>query len=109
MNYQELLNLISVRLNSLKPYKAILFGSAAYGKPEASSDIDIVVVLNKNGFPADYNEKMNNHRLVRKLLRDINQEVALDIIVFTIDEWESFVKTGSYFSRIVVEKGKAIA
>ncbi len=109
MKYQELVHQIAGRLASLNPYKAILFGSNAYGETGENSDIDIIVVLNKRGFPSDYGEKMDNHRLVRKLLREINREVALDIIVYTIDEWESFLETGSYFSRIVLEKGKAIA
>lgn len=109
MNHQEIVNLIAGRLASIKPHKAIVFGSAASGEPGEDSDIDLIVVLNRRGFPVDYNEKMENHRLVRKLLRDINREAALDIIVYTIDEWDSFVKTGSYFSRLVIEKGKAIA
>ena len=109
MNYQDIIQGIATRLSSINPYKAIIFGSYAHGEPSLDSDIDIIVVLNKKGFPADYNEMMENHRTVRKLLRDINRETALDIIVYTIDEWESFIKTGSYFSRVVLEKGKAIA
>lgn len=109
MDYQELFQRIAAKLSEINPYKAIVFGSFAYGETMEDSDVDIIVVLNQTGFPADYTEKMKNHRIVRRLLRDINKEIALDIIVFTIDEWNSFLETGSYFSRIVSEKGKAIA
>lgn len=109
MNNEELIKQISEKISIVKPYKVILFGSFAYGKPDLDSDIDIIVVLNKRGFPVDYNEKMGNHRKLRRLLRDINKIVSLDIIVFTIDEWDAFVQNKSSFSRIVLEKGKAIA
>jgi len=109
MNSNDIIHNIALSLSSIKPFKAILFGSFAYGEPDPDSDIDLVVVLNKKGFPASYNEKMENHRIVRRILRDINRNTALDIIVYTIDEWNLFVETGSSFSKLIVEKGKAIA
>ena len=109
MNNQEIIKQITTALESINPYKAIVYGSSAYGEPGPDSDIDLIVVLNRRGYPANYAEKMENHRSIRKLLRDINREVALDIVVYTIDEWDSFVKIGSSFSRVVIEKGRAIA
>ncbi len=109
MDARELTENIMMSLSELKPFKVILFGSSAYGEPHADSDIDLVVVLNKTGFPLSYSEKMKNHRIVRKLLRDMNRSVPIDVIVFTIDEWNAFIETGSYFSKMIVEKGKAIA
>ena len=109
MNNQELIKKIAAALASINPYKAILYGSSAYGEPGPDSDIDLIVVLNRHGYPANYAEKMENHRSIRKLLREINREVALDIVVYTIDEWDLFLKTGSSFSRVVIEKGRAIA
>jgi hypothetical protein len=34
---------------------------------------------------------------------------CVDIVVYTIDEWDSFVNLGSSFSRVVIEKASAIA
>jgi|WetSurSiteA1Bulk_404760.scaffolds.fasta_scaffold315785_1 uncharacterized protein len=109
MDFKKLKNEIAERIALNKPYKAILFGSVAYGQPNEDSDIDLIVVLNKRGLPQTYNEKMENYRSIRKLLRDINEIVPLDIIVYTIDEWNSFIATGSSFSLQILEKGKAIA
>lgn len=108
-NSDILIKNIRENLSSLKPFKVILFGSFAYGEPGDDSDIDLVVVLNKKEYPASYNERMENHRIVRRLLREINRTTPLDIIVYTINEWNSFVETGSAFSRLILEKGKAIA
>ena len=105
----DYINIISKKIKTIKPYKAFIFGSHAYGSPDEESDIDIIVILNKTGFPKDYNEKMENHRIIRKLLRDINKDVALDIIVYTIDEWNKFISINSSFSRLILEKGRAIA
>jgi len=109
MNSKDLIRDITLSLSSIEPFRVILFGSFAYGEPGPDSDIDLVVVLNKHGFPASYKEKMENHRLVRRILRDINMHAPLDIIVYTIDEWNSFLDTGSSFSKLITEKGKAIA
>lgn len=109
MDSKDLIERITMSLSSIKPFKVILFGSFAYGEPGPDSDIDIVVVLNKQGFPSSYNEKMENHRMIRRILRDVNMYAPLDIIVYTIDEWDSFLNTGSSFSRLITEKGKAIA
>ncbi len=109
MNTSEIISLITERLLQINPYRVIVFGSFASGEAGPDSDIDLIVVLNRHGIPVDYNEKMENHRSIRRLLRDINEQRALDIIVFTIDEWNSFVNNGSYFSRVIIENGKAIA
>ncbi|MCI5140372.1 MAG: nucleotidyltransferase domain-containing protein [Candidatus Electrothrix sp. ATG1] len=38
-------------LTELKPYKAVLFGSYAYGEIHDDSDIDLIMVLNKEEMP----------------------------------------------------------
>ncbi len=109
MDRESIIRNITSSLSSLKPYRVILFGSFAYGEPDEESDIDLVVVLNIKGHPSAHTERMENHRVVRRLLRDINSRVPLDVIVYTIDEWNEFLKTGSAFSKLIIEKGKAIA
>ena len=109
MDDQFLIENIKSSLSILNPYKVILFGSFAYGNPDFDSDVDLIVVLNSEGYPANYGERMENHRIVRRLLRDINRLASLDVIVYTIGEWNSFIETGSAFSRLIIEKGKAIA
>lgn len=109
MENQELINTVSQRLRTINPYRAILFGSLAYGDPNDDSDLDIIVVLNKSGLPGSFQEKMENHRHVRRLLRDLNKNHPFDVVVYTIDEWNSFIATGSSFSKNVIQRGRSIA
>lgn len=108
-NYDKLSQAILERLTILNPLKVILFGSRAKGTSDKNSDIDLLVVLNIEGFPKSFKERMANHREVRKLLADININVPMDIIVFTIEEWNRFLADGSSFATEIVNNGKAIA
>jgi len=51
-------------LKELNPYKAILFGSYAYGDPNDESDLDLIIVLDKDGFSKNFNEKIENYSSV---------------------------------------------
>ena len=109
LKYDKLNDLISERLSELNPFKVILFGSHARGTAGENSDIDLLVVLNIEGCPRSFKERMENHRKVRRLLKDINARVSMDVLVFTIDEWSKFLEDGSSFASEVLENGKAIA
>jgi predicted nucleotidyltransferase len=109
LNSENLNKLISERLAVLNSFKVILFGSCARGSVDANSDIDLLVVLNVEGYPRSFKERMENHRKVRRLLKDLNATVPIDVLVFTIDEWRDFLKEGSSFAAEVVNNGKAIA
>lgn len=108
-NYDNLSQSISERLAVLSPLKVILFGSRARGTADEYSDIDLLVVLNVEGYPGSFKERMENHRKVRRLLKDINSNAPMDIIVFTIEEWRRFLDERSSFAVEIVSHGKAIA
>lgn len=93
------------KLKAIKPYKIILFGSHAYGKAQADSDIDLIVVLNKKGISKTYQEKSQKRKIVHKELLPIEREVSLDTLVYTRDEWTQFLKQNSAFSKPVNRKG----
>ena len=90
---------------SIFAVKAILFGSNAYGNSGQYSDIDILVVLDKEGIPRSYREKSMNYLEISRLLRKINKKIPMDIMVMTRTEWERFVEMKSGFSREIIEKG----
>ncbi|MGD9733010.1 MAG: nucleotidyltransferase domain-containing protein [Desulfamplus sp.] len=50
--------------NALILKDVILFGSYAYGNPHKDSDIDIMVVLDQEGFADSYMEKINRRMKV---------------------------------------------
>ncbi len=96
------------RVKSLKPVKVILFGSYAWGGVHKDSDIDLIIILNKNGIPKDFQEKMDSYLSVKRLLRDMNREIPMDVIVYTKGQRERFLLLDSCFSRKVVKEGKIL-
>ena len=108
MDNQGLQHEIVSRLSAKKPLKVILFGSRAYGGFDERSDVDLIVVLDKEGIPRTYKEKTENFLEISRLLRDLNRRVALDLVVMTRTQWERFVGMDSGFSREVQEKGLSL-
>lgn len=102
---QELHDEIISRLSEKKPLKVILFGSRARAEFDEGSDIDLIVVLDKEGVPGTFKEKTENFLEVNRLLRGLNKRMAMDLVVMTRAQWERFVEMDSGFSREVQEKG----
>jgi len=95
-------------INRLKPLnvkKIILFGSYAYGKPDEYSDIDIVVVLNKNGITQTYKERLENRQMVSKKIIDLREKIPIDILTYTKDEWRIIENTQNSFFKNVIKEG----
>jgi hypothetical protein len=63
------------------------------------------VVLNKETSSGSFREKMNDTVAVRKLLVDINRQIALDILVYSKQEWKALLDSGGSFSRELLAKG----
>lgn len=99
---------IVARLSAKKPHKVILFGSRAHGQFDEGSDVDLLIVLDKEGVPRTFREKTENFLEISRLLRDLNKRIAMDLIVMTRTQWENFVKIDSGFSREVQEKGMSL-
>jgi predicted nucleotidyltransferase len=91
-----------------KPYKVFLFGSYAYGRPDADSDLDLLVVLDKDAAPRDFRERSENYLSINRALRDIEREIPMDLIVYTKSEFERFTQLDSQFSRKILKEGKSI-
>jgi predicted nucleotidyltransferase len=81
------------------PEKIILFGSHAYGKPHADSDVDILVVM-----PAARSEIDQAIRIDRV----IDPEFPLDLIVCTPKNLAWRLAEGDSFLREIMAKGKVL-
>ena len=79
-----------------KPAKIILFGSYAYGRPTADSDVDLLVVLPGKGRSLDKSLKI---RLA------VEAGFPMDLIVRTPAEMRRRLSWGDWFLREIVEKG----
>lgn len=102
---RQLIETIKNRLSVLKPARIILFGSHAQGTASADSDIDLIVVLDKEESCVGFRERMTDTLAVRTLLTDINRQVALDVLVYRKKEWQALLDSRSSFSRDIQEKG----
>jgi len=104
----ELATRITDALTPLRPEKVILFGSYAWGQPTEDSDIDLYVVTQDDVMPAGYEERMQNHLKVASLLRELNKQVAIDLIVHTRPMHDAFVRLDSMFAREVMTRGQVL-
>jgi len=81
-----------------EPDKIILFGSQAYGTPNADSDVDILVVM-----PA-YNQRSQAY----KICLAIPAPFPMDLIVRTPDTLKWRLEEGDSFLREIMSQGKVL-
>lgn len=88
-------------VQEFNPEKVILFGSYAYGKPTADSDVDLLVVMESNERPAK-----RTARVLGAIL-DV-KTFPMDLLVRTPQELENRLTIGDFFMQEVIERGKAL-
>jgi uncharacterized protein len=80
------------------PEKVILFGSHAYGTPDAGSDVDLLVVM-----PAK-----NEFSMMGRIARAVWAPFPLDLLVYTPENLAKRLGWNDWFLKEVVEKGIAL-
>ena len=83
------------------PEEIILFGSHAYGKPTAWSDVDILVVMDTQK-GAEFEKSLEIRRSLPSLT------FGLDVVVRSRKAIERRKKLGDWFLVDVTEKGKVL-
>jgi len=104
-------NYVDQLLEALKqadPFKIILFGSYANGNPNKNSDIDMVVILDNNDVAKTYDERIKKKLFINRLVRNINYKIALDILVYSKEEYKIIKNYGNYFIDEIENTGKII-
>jgi predicted nucleotidyltransferase len=104
-------NYVDQLLEALKQadlYKVILFGSYAKGTADENSDIDMVVILDNNDVAKTYEERQNKKLYINRLVRNINYKIALDILVYSKEEYKIVKNHGNYFIDEIENTGKII-
>lgn len=81
------------------PERIILFGSYAYGKPTADSDVDLLVVLEFSGRPVD---KACEIRCTTE------STFPLDLLVRSPSSLDKRIALGDVFLKELVERGKVL-
>jgi predicted nucleotidyltransferase len=92
-------------LINIDPAKVILFGSYAYGTPNADSDIDLYIVTKEDFIPADYEENLQIKKRVYLALSKFRKKYASDILVHTLPVHQKFIELGSSFSKEIMQRG----
>ena len=82
-----------------KPEKIILFGSQAYGRPHAESDIDLLVVMPYEGSP---------FRQAGEILQRVQAWMPVDLLVRTAEQVNERLALGDRFMREILERGKVM-
>jgi len=79
--------------------KTILFGSAATGEFPSYQDLDVAIIVpSRERFPT---------RLLR-YYKKIKSNFALDLLVYTPDEFRRMLRRGNAFAREIQKHGKVI-
>lgn len=82
------------------PERVILFGSYAYGKPHAYSDVDLLVVMKTQERP-----RAKQIEIVRALSP---HPFGMDILVRTPEQLEQRIRLGDTFMQEITQKGKVL-
>jgi uncharacterized protein len=88
-----------------RPLRVILFGSYAYGLPHEDSDIDLLVILDKDEKSNNYRTLIQNRQEVSGRLQSLKKRYPVDLIVYTKEEWEELKAIGTSFIREIEENG----
>lgn len=86
----------------------MLFGSYAFNQQTEESDIDLLVVLDEMYLPNTYDEWLETKMKVRRLLRDINDQVGIDLLVYTLPQYEQILDDMNSFHEEIHKNGKII-
>ncbi|MBI3170894.1 MAG: nucleotidyltransferase domain-containing protein [Chloroflexi bacterium] len=82
-----------------KPQKIILFGSYAYGKPTADSDVDVLIVMSFSG---------RNPEKATEIWMATKPKFPIDIMVRKPSELKKRLAMGDFFLQDIVSKGKVL-
>jgi predicted nucleotidyltransferase len=87
---------------SYMPEKIILFGSRAYGSPDADSDFDLLIIKETSDVPRERRYQ------VRKILWLLPLKAAVEPIVLTQAELMRRMGAGDSFINKIVREGRIL-
>jgi predicted nucleotidyltransferase len=102
------INQLLEALKQADPYRIILFGSYAKDIADENSDIDMLVILDNNDVAKNYEERLKKKLYINRLVRHINYKIALDILVYSKEEYKIIKNHGNYFIDEIENSGRII-
>ena len=95
-------------VKKIDPYQIYLFGSTASGTANKDSDIDLIVILNTDVVPQNFEEKLKDKVKVRNAIIDLSMEVAIDLLVYSKGEFRKLQKINKPFADEIIKKGRLL-
>ena len=87
-------------VRQFRPHKIVLFGSYAYGKPTMDSDVDLLVIMDRNRYRGE--------RMSVRIRHAVPRDFPMDLIVRTPAEVGKRLRWGDCFMKEVIEKGEVL-
>lgn len=84
------------------PEKIILYGSYAYGKPTADSDIDLFIVKDTD------KRRVDRFVEVSRLMEEWERQISISPLVYTPREVEERLALGDDFVEEILAKGEVL-
>jgi predicted nucleotidyltransferase len=84
-------------VEKIHPLKVILFGSYAYGKPNADSDVDLLVVMPHRGLSAP--------RVATRISLACPRNFSMDLLIRSPAEIRRRIQMGDCFIEEITSKG----
>ena len=95
----ELDRYLDLLLTHVSPQQVILFGSFAQDHVHLWSDIDLVIVVDTKARFLDR---------TKEILRLLQPQVGLDVLVYTPEEFERLCRQRPFFQEEIMAKGKVL-
>ncbi|MGI6206736.1 MAG: nucleotidyltransferase domain-containing protein [Anaerolineae bacterium] len=95
---QDVERIVQQIVDAFRPQKVILFGSHAYGVPDAESDVDLLVVM-------DTDDPLHTAGLISSA---IDHPFPIDILVLRPRDLEQSLDESSVFARQVSTEGRVL-
>jgi predicted nucleotidyltransferase len=96
---KKISRIVSAIVAQCSPETIILFGSHACGKPNRDGDMDLFIVADIPGLPAER---------VRQVRRTIKEQASVDIVVRSPKDIEASFKGRDWFVQEVFERGRVL-
>ena len=95
-------------LVDLHPAHVFLFGSYAQGTARTDSDVDVLVVLDTDSVPGNYEQRRARMLTVRQRLLPLNRRFSMDVLVLSKPEWRTLRQNQPEFADSIETEGLAV-
>lgn len=105
MNTWQIANQIIDAISDLNPRRVIVFGSAIDGTVGGDRDLDIAIVFDD---PEETFDRLESKLAVRRRIRPVNAEVAIDLVVYSESEYQQLASTPSFLRSEILDRGTVV-